>query len=381
MHTTVDKSQWGGEARFDALLESIRQRREEFEAQRHVSQDIIEEFQAIGVYRAMVPTRYGGDEKSPAEFLKMVEAISAADGSAGWVASFGMNPAYLAALPEETLKEVWRDSPDVVFAGGIFPPQPAMRADNGFRIKGRWKFASGCMGASLCGVGILPDEEGALPRMAVLPRDQVEIDPTWDMLGMVATGSHDLVVEDAYVPEDWTFVRGGKPTIEAPFFRYPSLSFAAQVLAVTTLGMAREALDIVRAMAGGRKSVTGAPNLGEREYAQIALGKAEAKVRAARGFFYDSTEDAWAVIEAGGEPSREQVNLLRLSTTHLTQECAEAIRSVYQISGMTGADNGHPLSRILRDSQLCTQHAFMGEITWKNAGAIFFGHDPLPGYL
>ncbi|MBR9903497.1 MAG: flavin-dependent monooxygenase, partial [Gammaproteobacteria bacterium] len=80
-------------------------------------------------------------------------------------------------------------------------------------------------------------------------------------------------------------------------------------------------------------------------------------------------------------PSRDQTNLLRLCTTHLTQECAAAIRNVYQISGMTGAENRHPLSRILRDSMLCTQHAFMGEITWKNAGAIFFNHDPLPGYL
>ncbi|BBI54642.1 hypothetical protein HORIV_70630 [Vreelandella olivaria] len=84
------------------------------------------------------------------------------------------------------------------------------------------------------------------------------------------------------------------------------------------------------------------PTWGEREYAQIALGKAEAKVRAARAFFYESTDAAWASIQAGGEPSREQINLLRLSTTHLTHECAESIRSVYQISGMTGADNGHP---------------------------------------
>lgn len=381
MHSQVDKTQWGGEGRFDALLDSIRQRREEFEAQRYLSADIVEEFKAIGIYRAMVPARYGGDEKTPAEFLKMVEAISAADGSAGWVASFGMNPAYLAALPEETIASIWKDSPDVVFAGGIFPPHPAERVDRGFRIKGRWKFASGCMGASLCGVGIQPDEPGALPRMAVLPREQVHIDPTWNMVGMVATGSHDLVVDDAYVAEEWTFVRGSKANVDAPFFRYPALAFAAQVLAVTTLGLAREALDVVRAMAGGRKSVTGAPNLGEREYAQIALAKAEAQVRAARAFFYDSTESAWDTIKAGTEPSRDQTNLLRLSTTHLTQECAAAIRSIYQISGMTGAENSHPLSRILRDSLLCTQHAFMGEITWKNAGAIFFNHDPLPGYL
>ncbi|WP_193091800.1 acyl-CoA dehydrogenase family protein [Halomonas colorata] len=377
----VNKEQWGGEARFDALLDDIRSRREEIESLRHIPMDIIDQFKAIGVYRAMVPARFDGDEKSPAEFLRMVEAISAADGSAGWVASFGMSPAYLAALPENTLREVWRESPDVVFAGGIFPPQPAERTENGFKVSGRWKFASGCMGASLCGVGILPEEEGALPRMAVMPRSQVDIDPTWNMIGMVGTGSHDLVVEGVEVPEEWTFVRGGEPTIEGSFFRYPSLSFAAQVLSVTTLGMAREALDLVRASVQGRKSITGAPNLGEREYAQIALAKAEARVHAARHFFYASTDDAWKAIEAGGEPSRDQINLLRLSTTHLTHECAEAIQDVYRISGMSGADNTHPLSRILRDSQLCTQHAFMGEITWKNAGAIFFGHDPLPGYL
>ncbi|MCG7602187.1 flavin-dependent monooxygenase [Halomonas sp. McH1-25] len=381
MHSLIDKSLWGGEERFDALLQAIRQRREEFEAQRCISDDIIDEFKAIGVYRAMVPSCYGGDERSPAEFLKMVEAISAADGSAGWVASFGMNPAYLAALPKATTEEIWRDSPDIVFAGGIFPPQTADRVDKGFRISGRWKFASGCMGASLCGVGILPDEEGALPRMAVLPREQVEIDPTWNMMGMVGTGSHDLVIKDAYVPEEWTFVRGGQSNIDSPFFRYPSISFATQVLAVTTLGLAREALDIVRATAAGRKSVTGAPLLGEREYAQIVLAKAEARVRAARAFFFDSTEAVWATILTGEEPSREQINLLRLSSTHLTHECAEAIRNIYQVSGMSGADNNHPLSRIVRDSMLVTQHAFMGEITWKNAGAMFFGHDPLPGYL
>ncbi|MFC0267212.1 acyl-CoA dehydrogenase family protein [Kushneria aurantia] len=377
----VDKEQWGGEARFDALLETIRSRRKEIEQQRHIPSDIIDAFKEIGVYRAMVPKRFGGDEKSPAEFLRMVEAVSAADGSAGWVASFGMSPAYLAALPEKTLEKVWQESPDVVFAGGIFPPQPAVCTANGFKVSGRWKFASGCMGASLFGVGIMPEEEGALPRMAVLPREQVEIDPTWNMIGMVGTGSHDLLVDDVEVPEEWTFVRGGKPNLDEIFFRYPSLSFAAQVLSVTTLGMAREALDVVRASVKGRKSITGAPNLGEREYAQIALAKAEARVQSARLFFYESIDDVWKCIESGQEPSREEVNLLRLSTTHLTHECAGAIHEIYRISGMNGADNDHPLSRILRDSQLCTQHAFMGEITWKNAGAIFFGHDPLPGYL
>jgi alkylation response protein AidB-like acyl-CoA dehydrogenase len=376
----IDKSLWGGATVFDALLSEIRTRRQEFEDQKFITQDIIESFKDIGVYRAMVPKALGGEERNPMQFLQMVEALAAADGAAGWVASFGMNPAYLSALPLETVDKVWAETADVVFAGGIFPTQPARKVEGGYIVNGRWKFGSGSMGASLIGVGIVDNDE-PLPRMAVMPAEKVRIEPNWDVIGMVGTGSHDLVVEEVFVPEEWTFVRGGKPNIDSDFFRYPSLAFAAQVLAVTTAGLAREALDVVQAMAAGRKSITGAPNLGEREYVQIEIAKAEAKVRGSRAFFYEATEDAWNAIKAGGKPSREQVSLVRLATTNLTHECAEAIRATYQVTGMTGAYNDHPLSRILRDSMMCTQHAFMGAITLKNAGAMFFGHDPLPGYL
>ena len=226
----LDKSLWGGEEAFDRLLLDIRERRNEFEQQRFVSADIIERFKSMGVYRAFVPAKFGGDERTPYEFLQMVEAIAAADGSTGWVASFGMNPAYLSSLPEETVAKVWANGPDVVFAGGIFPPKPAERTDDGFLVNGRWQFGSGCMGASLIGVGIKPEEEGALPRMAVLPREKVTIDQdSWNVHGMTATGSFDLVVEDVVVPEEWTFVRGAPSNMDGAFFRYPSLSFAAQV--------------------------------------------------------------------------------------------------------------------------------------------------------
>jgi len=378
---TIDKALWGGEAVFDELLRDIRSRREEFEAQRFISEDIIERFKDIGIYRAFAPAKFGGDSKTPAEFLQVIEALSAADGSAGWVASFGMNPAYLAALPLETLEQVWGESPDVVFAGGIFPPQRAVRVDGGFKVSGRWQFASGCMGASLLGVGILPDEEGGLPRMAVLPREKVSIEKTWDVHGMVATGSFDLVVDDVVVPEEWTFIRGDTPTLDAPFFKYPSLSFAAQVLSVTSLGVAREALDVLVGMSAGRKSVTGAPQLGDRTYVQIEIAKAEARLRSSRAFFYEATNDAWAAIEAGGKPTPDQVSMIRLATTHLTRECAAVAQTAYHLSGMTGAYLNHPLSRCFRDSQMATQHAFMGEITFQNAGAMIFGKDPLPGYL
>ena len=367
--------------KLNELLSDIRQRADGCEAQRHIDQDIIERFKEIGVYRAFVPKRFGGDERSPTDFLSLIETISMADGSAGWVASFGMNPFYLGGLPLETIDKVWAETPDVVFAGAIFPMSPAQEQDDSYVVSGRWKFASGCKGASLIGVGIKPETEGALPRMAVMPAEQVTIDETWDMIGMRATGSHDVVADNVTVPKEWTFVRGGSLSLTEPLFKYPSLSLATQVLAVTTLGLAREALNIITGEARGRKSVTGAPNLGEREYVQIAIGKAEAKIHACKAFFYQATDDVWATIMAGDEPSDAQINLLRLSSSHLTHECVEVIRTVYKLMGMTSAQNSHAMTRIYRDSSLVAQHAFMGEITFRNAGAMAFDHAPYPGYL
>jgi len=377
----IDKSQWGGAEKFDALLADIRARRAEFEKQRYITQDVIDIFKEIGIYRAFVPKQFKGDEKTPCEFLQAIEAISAADGSAGWVASFGMNPFYLSALPVETIKEVWRDTPDIVFAGGIFPPQPASTVEGGYKVKGRWAFASGCMSASLLGAGIKTDEKNALPRMAVMPREKVTIEKTWDVHGLTATGSFDLVVENVIVPKEWTFTRGAKSNLDFPAFKYPALAFAAQVLAVTTLGIAREAIDIVLAMGGARVSVTGAPDIGERPYVQMELAQAEAQLRSVRAFFYEATEDIWETIMKGDEPSPEQTNMVRLATTYLTRECTNATRTAYHLPGMTSVYYDHPLSRCFRDAHVARQHAFMGDITYQNAGAMMFGHQPLPGYL
>jgi len=372
-----------GPAALDALLVDIKKRRKEFEQQQYISQDIIERFRDLGVYRALVAKRFGGDEKSPAEFCKLVETISTADGSAGWVASFGIGGIYLAALPVETLEKLYAESPDLVFAGGIFPPQPASYVDGGLKIKGRWSFASGCMGADVIGVGIAPTrgETVGLPRMAVMPRSKVKIVPNWEVVGLRGTGSHDLVVEDVVVAEEWTFVRGGKPSLDEPLFRYPTLAFAAQVLSVVGLGVARAALDELVAMSCGRASVTGAPRLGDRNYVQLEVAKAEAALRSARCWFYEAIDEVWQVLLAGDTPSDRQVSMLRLSATHATRVSAEVTRTVQMLSGMTGVFESSPLAACVRDAQMVTQHAFMGEITYQNAGAMFFELPPLPGYL
>lgn len=370
-------------AALDPLLDELRQRRHEFTRLRHIPADVIARFKQLGVYRALVPRALGGDERSPHEFCALIERIAEADGSAGWVASFGMGITYLAALPPATLATVYADTPDIVFAGGIFPPQRAPRVEGGYEVSGRWAWSSGCMGADVIGVGIAPvdGEKTALPRMAVMPRARVRIEPAWNVTGLVGTGSHDVVVEGVHVPEDWTFVRGSRSQRSEPMFRYPTLSFAAQVLSVVSLGIGRGAIEALRALAVDRPSVTGAPRLADRPQVQIEIARAEAELRAARAFFYEAIDEAWHSLLRGDEVSAEQTSRLRLSSTHAARTGADVARRVQMLTGMSGVYHDSPIAQQVLDAQVLTQHAFMGDITYQNAGAMLFGLAPLPGYL
>lgn len=376
----ADDKAAGATASLPALLDTIRARRSELHGLGHIPQDIVKQFQALGLYRAFVPEQLGGAGTTPMEFLRVIEQISAADGSAGWVASFGFATKYLSSLPAETLAELYRDSPDVVFAGAVFPPQTAVRESGGYRVKGRWGFGSGSLGASLIGVGIkLDGEQGGLPRMAVMPRDKVRIEENWDTIGMFATGSHDLVVDDVLVPESHILVRGAPPSIDTPAYRYPTMAMAAQVLAIVGAGVARDAIDEVMKLAG-RQSITGAPALGDRPNVQIALGQMEAKLSSARAWFYEETEKVWERMLAGEALSDQDIARLRLASTHIAKTGADVTRRAFELCGTTGIFNTHPLSRLLMDALVVAQHAFMNETTWQSGGAVMLGRKPAPGY-
>ncbi|PID20114.1 acyl-CoA dehydrogenase [Sporosarcina sp. P3] len=363
----------------DQVLTEIRARRGEFEQKRHVPKDMIAQLKKLGVYSAHSPQCFNGDGSSPMEFLKLIESISEADGSAGWVASFGSAAVYLAALPKETLVKLYANGPNVAFAGGLFPVQPAKRVNGGWVVNGLWKFASGCKGADILGVGI-GTGEGGKPLTAVLKPEDVDIIENWEVIGMRGTGSHDLRVKDVFVPDEWTFVRGGTPTIAEPISQFPSIAYAAQVLAVVNLGVARAALDEITLMAG-RSGITGAPKMADRAYVRMSVAKAEARLRSARAFFYEATESAWESILKGEGVSADQTSTLRLAAAHAAREGASAVQSAYLLAGTSAIYDGHPLQRYLRDAMVVTQHAFLNESMYDGAGSIHLGVPPMKGFI
>jgi alkylation response protein AidB-like acyl-CoA dehydrogenase len=364
------------------LIAEIGARRDEFDRLSHVPRDMVGSMKRAGIFRAATPKRFGGDARPPHEFLRMIEAIAVADGSAAWVAAFGSANTYLAALPIETQRMIYANGPDQVNAGGLYPVQPARFVEGGVRVTGRWRFASGCMGADWIGVGISIDKP--LPNvqaqsstyMAVCPANEVEIIENWDVVGMQGTGSHDTSVHDKFYSLEWICARGAAGLIDEPLYRYPALSYQAEVHAAVNIGLARAALDTATEMSGGAKIMPGAAKLADRAYYRSELARGEAKWRSARAFFYESSERAWDVLLAGNPIKPDLENLLRLSATHAAHASAEVVQQAYRIAGMAAIHKSHRLQRIFRDSIVVTQHASLSEGTYEAAGAMFTGIPP-----
>lgn len=373
----------GARLSLDALIAEIELRRDEFDARSHVPRDMIAQMKRAGIFRAGTPKRFGGDALAPHRFLAMLERIGIADGSAAWVAAFGSANTYLAALPVETQAQIYASGPDQVFAGGLYPPQKGVRAPGGFYVSGQWHFASGCKGADWIGVGIggapgHPGEANAgKPFTAVFPAQEVEIVENWNVVGMQGTGSHDLRLKEKFVDERWTFLRGSTAVIDEPLYRYPAVSYQAQVHAAVNLGIARAALDLLTSLSGVTATTTGAPRLADRAYYRAGLAQAEASLRSARAFFFEAAESAWDTLLAGDPVAIEQANLLRLSATHAAHACADVVMSAYKMAGIGAIYREGRMQRLVRDSIVVTQHGFLGEGSYDGAGAVFAGIAPV----
>ncbi|TCN50800.1 alkylation response protein AidB-like acyl-CoA dehydrogenase [Rhodococcus sp. SMB37] len=361
---------------FDDALEVLRDRRDEFNKQHFVPPEYIALLKRAGMYRASTPAQFGGEPMDPSSFMKLVERISAVDPATGWVASFGSSLVYFSALPVATQAKIYAEGPDLAYAGGLFPMQEAEKVEGGYLCSGLWQFASGCRGADILGIGLAggPDSNG-MPLTALVDPADVEIVENWDVAGMKATGSHAVRADRLFVPEEMTFVRGGVPQVDEPITRYPMLPYAAQVLAVVTLGAARGALDYVREVGSARSSITGGTAKGNRPAYKTGLAKAEADLRSARAFFYEVTDEVWKLAVSRADITDEHKALLRLGATQAAHVGRDVVLTAFDLAGTGAIYESHPLQRYLQDALVPAQHAMLQTNTFEAAGSILLGLD------
>src|SRR6266481_1923389 len=365
------------------LAPKIRAASDEIEKGRRLPLRIVEQMQRAGVFRMAMPRAWGGPELDVLSQLRVIEALSIADASAGWCAMIGMDAGYLTAyIDQGVAREMYADI-DSVTALTFAPPGKAEKKGDGFIVNGRWPFASGCQHATWF-IGHFLIFDGDSPRLQTdglpetrfgfLPAEECEIIDTWTTNGLRGSGSHDWMVKDRFIPEARTFNLAA-PTHyrKGPLYALPNLLLYKA--AAVVLGIARGAIDDFIALASNKpltfKSASiGKAMLRDETYAQCTVAHAEATVSSARGFVFEAVGDMWNTLLAGDLPSHKQRARARLAMVYASTACTEAVELLYKANGGSSVYAGNAFDRRLRDIQTTNQHTTMSLKTWEVTGRV-----------
>ena len=352
------------------LLPALRDRAQETEDARMVPAESVKALTETGFFRLLQPARFGGLEADPLTFYTAVRMIASACGSTGWVASvIGVHAWQLALFPLAGQQDVWDSDASTRMSSSYAPTGRAQLVPGGHQLSGRWSFSSGCNHASwvLLG-GIVTDAEGNPVdfRTFLLPASDYLIDDVWDTVGLRGTGSNDIVVSGAFVPDhrslgfaDVTRCAGpGQEANPAPLYRIPFGSIFSYTITTPIIGMATGAYAAHVAYQRDRISTayTG-QKVGEDPFAQVRVAEAAAEV-----------DGAWLALERNmteimgharaGEPIPMPLRLrIRRDQVRGTGQAISAVDLLFENSGGRALRAGTPIQRFWRDAHAGRVHA------------------------
>jgi alkylation response protein AidB-like acyl-CoA dehydrogenase len=361
--TSVETSEWLVRAR--DLAPIIAEHRDEGERERHLPQPIYEAMRAAGLYNMLLPKAFGGYEADLVIGQRVVEEIARYDGAVAWNIMIGSQGGMFSDyLPESAAAAIYGNA-DTVGAGSFGPTGQAIPVPGGYRLSGRWAFASGCKHANWFVCGALIVEDGK-PRMLqdgrpdiqlmFVPASEGTILDTWHSGGLRGTGSHDIEVRDAFVPEDYRFsffsLSSGPELRASTAYTQPFMLAAGVGMAALTLGIARDALDSFKAMAVEKTPSGSSSKLATQAVAQDRYAEATALVGSARSYFYDALE----LLAAVERPDTELTAQVRLATVHAVRSSEQAVEILYSLGGGSAVYNANRLDRCFRDVHTASHH-------------------------
>ncbi|GIU91768.1 MAG: hypothetical protein KatS3mg011_0674 [Acidimicrobiia bacterium] len=355
-----------------SLCELAARDADDAEAAGRLTEPVVAALRDTGIAGLGLPPSLGGEAAPPQQTVVVLEQVGRADGSAGWVAMIAATTAVLSAyLPHDEAARIWAGGPRAIVGGVYAPKGVATPVGDGCSISGTWSFGSGCLHADWLSGGVIIDGS---PRLAFFPASEVTIHPTWEVIGLRATGSHDFTAQDLTVPASRIVdVRAGGLHVDLPLYRFPIFGLLASGIAGVCLGIAGGALDSFVALAR-EKTPTGARRtLAARASTQEGVAKAATALGAARSYLLAVLEDLWAKATTGDSLDTSDRARLRLAATHAVEEAARVTTDLYRMAGGTAVYRSAPLERRLRDIHTATQHMMVGRPTWELAGRVLLG--------
>ncbi|MBH0781448.1 acyl-CoA dehydrogenase family protein [Nocardia bovistercoris] len=378
----------------EALSEQIAATAPDSEALGRLSDESVALIRQAGVMRMLQPAEFGGAAAHPRDFAETVMVVASNCGSAGWVCGVGgVHPWEMALMDPRLQQEVWGENPETWIASPYAPQGIATPVDGGYRLRGRWNFSSGTDHCDWIFLGaVLGDADGAPadPRgtlHVVLPRrDYVVVEDTWDVIGLCGTGSKDIIVEDAFVPDYRTvdaaaMADGGRAAQvgrDETVYRLPFWSMFPLGITAAVIGIAEGALAVHLAYQRERTPMTGTRIIDD-PYTMSAISEAAAEIAASRAQLLDGISRLYDLADVGTPITFADRAVTRRNQIRSAWRAVGAVDAIFARSGGNAVRRDNPIQRFWRDAHTGLQHAIHTPgLTYHATALTTMGIEPRP---
>jgi alkylation response protein AidB-like acyl-CoA dehydrogenase len=381
------------------LIPSLRERAQQTEYDRRLSEEMNELFHKIGFYRLMQPARYGGYEYGFTALLDVISELGRGCAASAWSGSLGAIHGWLlATFPAQAQEDVWGKDPLAIMCGSYAPVAKAEVVDGGYRIQGKWRFASNIDNSqwAVLGVQFPPKQEGA-PGSAgflLVPRAEWSIEDDWHVTGQAGTGSKTVVIDNpTFVPghrklafaEAASGAPPGSAVNKNPLYSIPFLSAIPICLVAPLLGAAQGSIDLFMELCGTRVTRGGVGGAGNRltqfSHVQSRVADAAAGVDAARLVLDRDTSEVERMAVEGTAITVDKRIRSRRGHAYAAKLLHTAIQDLFSCVGASGFALNQPMQRMWRDGNAMAQHITLNwDAVSPMVGQHMLGLEPKGAY-
>jgi alkylation response protein AidB-like acyl-CoA dehydrogenase len=361
----------------------------ETDAGRRLTEPVVRAVTEAGLCRLMVPKRFGGYQTTIRTYIEVMAELGRGCASTAWVASLVNVCAWLAALfPERAQQDVWGAAPDAWVAGSLAPLGTTLPVEGGWRVSGRWPWASGCLHAqwAACGIHMTgPDGGMANLGLSLMPMADLRIEDTWFVAGMKGTGSNTIVATDVFVPEHRFLPYPAAFTgtyrtehLDEAVYRSALVPVTVLILAGAQLGATRAALDHVIAHAP-KRGITHTTFAVQRESAGFQMQVAEAAMKLDSAFLHArrAADDIDRAAEAAQHLDLLGRARVRIDTALAAKYCRDAVELLVAAHGTSSFGDWNRLQRLWRDIHVASHHAITEwQVNLEVYGKALLGVEP-----
>lgn len=375
--------------RAEAVAEVLAANRQRIEMDREVPEDVMQELHKARLFRLLLPRDLGGDEVDFTTLARVTEIVAAADASAAWCIGQGGGCAMSAAFLQPEAARRFFGSDNAVLAWGAGAQGQAYETEGGgYRVSGKWSFASGSRRATALGAHCKAFAADGSPRLradgrqvevtALFPRDKARIHDDWQVMGLKGTGSDTYEVRDLVVMGADVFDREDLKTSarHGILFTFPSMMAYESAFSGVMLGLARGMLDDLLELATTKTPRGASMSLRDSPLFRTEIATLEARFRSARLYLHDTFENVWDAVAHGSPLTLEHRIDARLAATHCINEAAGIVVDAYRAAGSSAVFENNPFEHRLRDALSASQQVQGRTAHYATVGCHLLGLPP-----